>query len=357
MASDDAVLVEDFLEAIASQLDRAQDGLAFKAVNRPLTYAIKDFNLQLQVFVEMDSEGNVRLRGSGPNETGATTMTIGFTTITRPMIQENTISLAATKGPSLDEAGFDPAERQRLERLGVRNTAQLRRLGSSTGATLVSRLTQIPVDRLRAALQVEPPAVTSVRPVAVAPARARQPRLEPAPAEPAPDGAGVRVGPIVSGPGLVDRMRMSPRVVRIGPDASHLQFAGTSLATEDETPEVRLDGVPLTLSESDWDRFVVAVPPDAASGLLEVALPGGSVRHYRLERDGDRTEVRHAAALRLDADDEGVDGGRIASDGNGDGASFGDATTTGDRASGAGTTDRFGDEDGDDGDPWLQGGR
>jgi hypothetical protein len=290
MASDDAVLVEDFLEAIASQLDRAQDGLAFKAVNRPLTYAIKDFNLQLQVFVEVDVEGNIRLRSSGPNESGASTMTIAFTTITRPMIQENTISLAATKGPTLDEAGFTPAERQRLERLGVRNTAQLRRLGSSTGASVVSRLSRVPVDRLRAALQVDHPAVTSVKPVL----RATQPSI-------GGDPDGDASSPVVRGPrpslrtppadgpapapSLVEKTRRAPSLVRIGPDASHLQVAGTSLATDDAMPEVRLDGVPLAMSESDWDQIVVAIPLEVESGLLEVELPGGGISHYRIVRD------------------------------------------------------------------------
>src|ERR1700730_17308176 len=134
MAGEGAFLMEDFLEAIASQLDRAQDALAFKAINRPLTYAIRDFAMALQVFVDLDQEGNVRLRASGPNEVGASTVNIGFTTVTRPMIEENTISLAQTRTPTLAEAGFAPAERRSLERLGVRNTAQLRRLGTSTGA-------------------------------------------------------------------------------------------------------------------------------------------------------------------------------------------------------------------------------
>ena len=104
MAGEGAFLMEDFLEAIASQLDRAQDALAFKAINRPLTYAIRDFAMALQVFVDLDQEGNVRLRASGPNEVGASTVNIGFTTVTRPMIEENTISLAQTRAPSLASA-------------------------------------------------------------------------------------------------------------------------------------------------------------------------------------------------------------------------------------------------------------
>src|SRR6266851_9022150 len=211
MPGEATFLIDEFLEALVAQLDRTQDALAFKAVNRPLTYAIKDFNLQLQVFVDLDGEGNVRLRSSGPNEVGASTMTIAFTTITRPMIEENTVSLAATRGPSLAEAGFKPAERKRLERLGVNNTAQLRRLGTTTGPSVVSRLTEIPVDRLRAAFQFGQPQVTGVRPVAA----------------PLPPGAAPTPNP--SPPAFAGL----PQLIRLAPDTSHIHVLGSSLASED----------------------------------------------------------------------------------------------------------------------------
>jgi hypothetical protein len=266
MAGDGSFRVEEFLDAIASQLDRTQDALAFKAVNRPLTYAIKDFNLQLQVFVEMDADGNVRLRSSGPNETGASTISIGFTTITRPMIEENTVALATSRTPSLAEAGFDPDERRRLERLGVRNTSELRRLGSNdgVGATAVSRLTQIPVTRLRQALQLGRPIVTSVHPASD-------------PGEPP--------GPPGGRPSLADKLQEPPQVIRLGPDSTHIHLAGTGLAADEDQPEVRIAGVPVALAEADWDRIVVPVPRHVTDAVLEVELPGGEVIHFHVIRD------------------------------------------------------------------------
>ena len=79
-------LVEDFLNSITVQLDRVQDSLRLKAINRPLTYALKDFALDLQVFVELDAHGSVRFRNASANEAGASTVRLGFTTITKPMI-------------------------------------------------------------------------------------------------------------------------------------------------------------------------------------------------------------------------------------------------------------------------------
>jgi hypothetical protein len=125
-AAERLISVEEFINSITVQLDRVQDALRLKSLNRPLTYALKDFSLDLQVFVALDPTGHVRFRNSGPNEAGASTVRLGFTTITKPMIEENTISLAATRSPSLDQIGLDPGQRNKLEQLGVHNAAQLR---------------------------------------------------------------------------------------------------------------------------------------------------------------------------------------------------------------------------------------
>ena len=164
MSVDGSFRIEDFLEAITSQLDRTQDSLRLKAVNRPLTYAIRDFSLDLKVFVELDPEGQVRFRSSGPTDTGASTVSIGFTTITRPMIEENTIGLEEVQSPALDELGLDAEEQRSLAKIGVRNAAQLKRLHSSSGEGALVKFSNVPVNRLRAALQASRPQVDRLGP-------------------------------------------------------------------------------------------------------------------------------------------------------------------------------------------------
>jgi hypothetical protein len=153
------VPVEEFLQAIGEQLDRAQDALAIKArTGRPLTWALRDFKIALQVFVEVDAQGTVLWRTAGPNEAGASTVNLEFTTITRPMIEENTYSLLdETDSRSLDTMGadFSDEERIRLRRLGVRNVGQLRRLAPRDAPRLdaIGEMVNIPVGKLEAALR------------------------------------------------------------------------------------------------------------------------------------------------------------------------------------------------------------
>jgi hypothetical protein len=262
-------LIEDFIDAITVQLDRVQDALRVKAVNRPLTYALKELTLDLQVFVELDSQGNVRFRSSGPNEAGASTVHLGFTTITKPMIEENTISLAATRSPSLEQAGLSMEERRRLERLGVRTTSQLNELKSSTGLNAVARLSSMPIERLRAALQLGRPSVQTIEPA-------------PTPAAPLPAPQGPRAA-------------LLP-VIRIAPGTSRLQLNGANLLGQLGPPDLRLNNETLELEEAEDHRIVARVPNDAQSGTLDVLLPNGENLQYEL-----RIEEHHNGAHTADA--------------------------------------------------------
>ncbi|MFL5540757.1 MAG: IPT/TIG domain-containing protein [Longimicrobiaceae bacterium] len=164
--------VEEFVQSLSAQLDRAQDGLALKVrTGRPLTFAIKDLSIDLRVFWESDSAGRVLVRHAGPNEEGASTVHLNFTTITKEMVEENTFSLGMDEDPRglqdlPGDAGFSEQDRRRLEMIGVRTVGQLRRLSAETDPKSVETFAGVPMLRLQAALlQAARPSVTTVEPV------------------------------------------------------------------------------------------------------------------------------------------------------------------------------------------------
>lgn len=257
MTASAAAPIEDFLEAITAQLDKTQDSLRLKAVNRPLTFALKDFTIDLSVFVEMDPEGLVRLRPSGPNETGASTIHIGFTTITRTMIEENTISMELAQSPGLEEAELAPEESLRLQRLGVRNTAQLDRLRAQLGEEGVARFSGVDPGRLRQALQVNQGGVDFVD-----------------------IGAGRRAG-ANSGGG-------APATVPIRPGQKRLRLRGSNLNGGDQRPaRLTLDGQQLPIRASSFSHIDLDLPEDRAPGpnRLEVELADGKIQSFDLVED------------------------------------------------------------------------
>jgi len=248
-------LVEEFINSITVQLDRVQDSLRLKSLNRPLTYALKDFALDLQVFVELDGDGHVRFRNSAPNEAGASSVRLGFTTITKPMIEENTVSLAVTRSPSLEQIGLEPDERKKLEQLGVRNASQLQTLYSSTGARTVQRLTDVPLERLRQALHLGTPQVSQVTPVHAPP-------------------------PVAVAPPAV--RSSTPGVIRVAPGTPHLNLQGSGLIGASGPAIVRLNRQPLSVAHADDEQLIVNLPDTAQSGALEVTMPDGNVLEYRV---------------------------------------------------------------------------
>src|SRR3954452_8239101 len=95
MTRDVTLRLEDFIQAVQSQLDNAQAAMAIKArnLNLPLTFAIKDINLDLRAHVEFtDSEIRIRPAAAGEKETSV--FHLVFTAITRPAIEENATTFA-----------------------------------------------------------------------------------------------------------------------------------------------------------------------------------------------------------------------------------------------------------------------
>ncbi len=254
-----AAPIEDFLEAITAQLDRTQDALRLKAQNRPLTFALKDFAVDLSVFLEMDADGRVRVRPSGPDEAGASSIHIGFTTITRPMIEENTISMELAQSPTLEEAGLEPQESQRLERLGVRNMAQLRRLQEQSDEDTVARFSGIDPGRLRKALQVARPRINYVD---IGPGRRTEPDRRP--------GA-------------------TPPKLAIPPGQTRLRMRGDGLIDRDKRAQARFGGATLPIRSMSQSHMEVELPVELSAGPLEIRLPDGGVERFTLAPEEEST--------------------------------------------------------------------
>lgn len=165
--------LEDFIQAVQSQLDNAQSAMAIKArnLNLPLTFAIKDINLDLRAHVEF-VESEVRIRPAGPGDTDTSMFHLVFTTITRPAIEENAITLADDgKDQPLDTLGdeLSPEDRKRLEWAGVRTVKQFQQAEQRNMVTTIGRVTNLSMDRLRKALdRASTPQLDRVEPVAPA---------------------------------------------------------------------------------------------------------------------------------------------------------------------------------------------
>lgn len=156
LVQDQGLPFDLLLQALTAQLDKAQAAMAIKArvAKLPLTFALKDINIDLRAYVRVVND-EIYVRPAGPGEHDASVLKMAFTTITKPMIEENAVDFAAQTAPSLREAlgdAISDEDERRLEQIGVRNVQQLNELRRNAGADVIARLSRLPVNRLQQAL-------------------------------------------------------------------------------------------------------------------------------------------------------------------------------------------------------------
>ena len=117
--------LEAFLNSLIYELDKAQDTLSVKGLNRKLTYTVKDMEIELQLFPEFDGD-RVRFTTARPGETGASKVAFQLGSIRDNQIREITRKLPSHDEIDLDDIDIPEPERQALKKLGIRSTEDLK---------------------------------------------------------------------------------------------------------------------------------------------------------------------------------------------------------------------------------------
>ena len=144
----------DMVDAIASEIDRAEDTLALKSYARGMSFAIKQLSLDLQVAVRRDGDGHIKFRTAEPNATGSTTLKLDFAQILQNQLSANRRKLDGDVDPRpLDALGLTSEEIRRLNAISIYSSDDLRGY-TQTAAMIgeVSRKTSIKDARLRQVL-------------------------------------------------------------------------------------------------------------------------------------------------------------------------------------------------------------
>ena|GEM_PF-5860249 len=116
-----------FLEALYAELDRARDLLRVKAVNRPLTYAVQDLSLGLNVFAEYDGDV-VHFRTAQPNEEGASKLEFKLGSVTDRIVVETTKPPPLVGDVLVDDVPLDDKTRRSLKKIGVESKQDVEKL-------------------------------------------------------------------------------------------------------------------------------------------------------------------------------------------------------------------------------------
>ena len=120
--------LQSFLDSLVYELDQARETLAVKGVNRPLTYAVKDLSLDLNLFPEFNGD-EVKFTTAKPGDTGASRIAITLGSITDRQIRETTKQPPKKEELLIDDVeDIDDETKQSLKKIGVNSIQDIERL-------------------------------------------------------------------------------------------------------------------------------------------------------------------------------------------------------------------------------------
>ena len=158
--------LEDFVDSLVVELDKTRETLAVKAINKPLSYTVKELALDLNIFPSYDGD-QVRFVTAQPGEQGASKVTIQLGSITDQQVRATSKIPPARTDVEIADLPVDKTTRKKLRKLGVTSVDDLKAIEQKN--VDLRKVSDNEVDYTKLANQIQkarrndnPPRVTSV---------------------------------------------------------------------------------------------------------------------------------------------------------------------------------------------------
>ncbi len=119
--------LEDFVDSLVIDLDKTRETLAVKAINKPLSYTVKELALDLNIFPSYDGD-SVKFITAQPGQEGASKVTIQLGSITDQQVRATSKIPSAQNDVNMDDIAIDKTTRKRLRKIGVNSVNDLREI-------------------------------------------------------------------------------------------------------------------------------------------------------------------------------------------------------------------------------------
>jgi hypothetical protein len=117
--------LEDFVDSLVVELDKTRETLAVKAINKPLTYTVKDLALDLNIFPSYDGD-QIRFITAQPGQQGASKVSIQLGSITDQQVRATTKIPAVKDDININDIPVDKTTKKQLGKLGVNSLQDLK---------------------------------------------------------------------------------------------------------------------------------------------------------------------------------------------------------------------------------------
>src|SRR4029078_8431079 len=119
--------LEDFVDSLVVELDKTRETLSIKAINKPLTYTVKDMAMDLNIFPTFDGD-QVKFITAQPGQQGASKVTIQLGSITDQQVRATTRAPETKNDIKIEEINVDKATKKKLRKLGVSSIDDLKQI-------------------------------------------------------------------------------------------------------------------------------------------------------------------------------------------------------------------------------------
>lgn len=119
--------LEDFVDSLVVDLDKTRETLAVKAINKPLSYSVKDLALDLNIFPSYDGD-QVKFVTAQPGQEGASKVSIHLGSITDQQVRATSKIPQSKSDVAIEEIDLDKSTKKQLRKLGVNTVDDLHQI-------------------------------------------------------------------------------------------------------------------------------------------------------------------------------------------------------------------------------------
>lgn len=119
--------LEDFVDSLVVELDKTRETLAVKAINKPLSYTVKEVALDLNIFPSYDGD-QVKFITAQPGQQGASKVTIQLGSITDQQVRATSKTPSSKADVNIDDIDVDKSTKKQLRKLGVNSIDDLKQI-------------------------------------------------------------------------------------------------------------------------------------------------------------------------------------------------------------------------------------
>jgi len=158
--------LEELVDSLVVELDKTRETLAVKAINKPLSYTVKDLALELNIFPSYDGD-QVKFVTAQPGQQGASKVSIQLGSITDQQVRATTKAPTGKQDLNIDQIDVDTRTKRQLRKLGVKSVEDLQQIQKKN--VDLEKVSESTIDYKRLANQIQksrrnetPPRVRSV---------------------------------------------------------------------------------------------------------------------------------------------------------------------------------------------------